>query len=52
MKPLVFNSTPLIYITKTGLSNIFETLNDEKLTSLQVKKKLLMRESLRAFLTP
>ena len=41
MKPLVFNSTPLIYITKTGLSNIFETLDDKKLTSLQVKKEVV-----------
>lgn len=41
MKPLVFNSTPLIYITKIGLSNIFEALQDEKLTSLQVKKEVV-----------
>lgn len=37
MKPLVFNSTPLIYLTKVGLSRIFEGLKEEKLTSLQVK---------------
>jgi predicted nucleic acid-binding protein len=41
VKPLVFNSTPLIYITKIGLSNIFEELEDEKLTSLQVKKEIV-----------
>ncbi|MCS7119910.1 MAG: DUF3368 domain-containing protein [Nitrososphaerota archaeon] len=37
MKPLVFNSTPLIYITKIGLSRIFEELEGEKLTSPRVK---------------
>ncbi|MBS7609042.1 DUF3368 domain-containing protein [Candidatus Bathyarchaeota archaeon] len=37
MKLLVFNSTPLIYITKIGLSRIFEELECEKLTSPNVK---------------
>ena len=37
MKPLVFNSTPLIYLSKAGLSGIIEILQDEKLTSPLVK---------------
>jgi predicted nucleic acid-binding protein len=37
VKPLVFNSTPLIYIAKAGLSGIFEGLHEEKLTSPHVK---------------
>ncbi|MBS7657191.1 hypothetical protein KEJ33_04625 [Candidatus Bathyarchaeota archaeon] len=41
MKPLAFNSTPLIYITKIGLSQIFEELEDEKLTSLSVKREVV-----------
>ena len=41
MKPLVFNATPLIYITKVGLSKIFEDLKDEKLTSPHVKREVV-----------
>jgi predicted nucleic acid-binding protein len=41
VKPLVFNSTPLIYITKAGLSRIFEDLKEEKLTSLSVKREVV-----------
>lgn len=41
MKPLIFNSTPLIYITKVGLSKILEDLKDEKLTSPQVKREVV-----------
>ncbi len=41
MKPLVFNSTPLIYITKIGLSRIFEELECEKLTSPSVKREVV-----------
>jgi len=41
VKPLVFNATPLIYITKIGLSKIFEDLENEKLTSLHVKKEVV-----------
>jgi predicted nucleic acid-binding protein len=37
LKPLVFNSTPLIYLSKAGLSGIIEILQDEKLTSPLVK---------------
>jgi len=39
--PLVFNATPLIYITKIGLSKVFEGLKDEKLTSPQVKREVV-----------
>jgi len=41
VKPLVFNATPLIYLTKVGLSKIFEELKDEKLTSSSVKKEVV-----------
>jgi predicted nucleic acid-binding protein len=41
VKPLVFNSTPLIYLTKAGLSRIFEGLQDEKLTSPVVKREVV-----------
>ena len=40
MKTLVFNATPLIYLTKVGLSKIFEELKDEKLTSPSVKREV------------
>jgi predicted nucleic acid-binding protein len=41
VKPLIFNATPLIYITKVGLSRIFENLKNEKLTSPQVKREVV-----------
>jgi len=41
VKPLVFNATPLIYLTKVGLSRIFEQLKDEKLTSPSVKREVV-----------
>jgi len=41
VKPLAFNATPLIYITKVGLAKIFEELKDEKLTSPHVKSEVV-----------
>lgn len=41
MKLLVFNSTPLIYLTKVGLSKIFENLKGEKVTSQEVKREVV-----------
>ncbi len=41
MKPLVFNSTPLIYLSKAGLSGIIESLHEEKLTSPLVKAEVV-----------
>ena len=41
MKPLVFNSTPLIYLSKAGLSGIIESLPEEKLTSPLVKAEVV-----------
>ena len=41
MKPLVFDSTPLIYLTKAGLSRIFKELQGEKLTLPFVKKEVV-----------
>ena len=41
MKPLIFDSTPLIYLTKAGLSRIFKELQGEKLTSPLVKKEVV-----------
>ena len=41
MKQLVFNSTPLIYLTKAGLSRVFESLKGEKLSSSVVKREVV-----------
>ncbi len=41
MKPYVFNSTPLIYLTKIGLSNILEGLEGEKFISPTVKHEVI-----------
>ena len=41
MKPLILNSTPLIYLTKIGLSRILEELKKEKITSFIVKKEIV-----------
>jgi len=41
VKPLVFNSTPLIYLTKAGLSRVLEDLKGEKLTSPSVKREVV-----------
>jgi len=41
LKPLVFNSTPLIYLSKAGLSGIIENLQEEKLTSPLVKVEVV-----------
>lgn len=41
MKPLIFNATPLIYLSKTGLSGIVESLPEEKLTSPLVKSEVV-----------
>lgn len=41
MKPLVFNSTPLIYLSKGGLSGIIEILQDEKLSFPLVKTEVV-----------
>jgi predicted nucleic acid-binding protein len=41
VRPLIFNSTPLIYIPNVGLSKIFEDLKEEKLTSLGVKREVV-----------
>jgi len=41
LKPLVFNSTPLIYLCKSGLSGIIENLSEEKWTSPLVKSEVV-----------
>jgi len=41
VKTLVFNSTPLIYLTKVGLSKVFENLEEEKVTSPEVKREVV-----------
>lgn len=41
MKILVFNATPLIYLTKIGLSSVFEGVKGEKLTSPHVVKEVV-----------
>ena len=41
MKPLVFNSTPLTYLSKSGLSGIIENLQEEKFTFPLVKAEVV-----------
>jgi predicted nucleic acid-binding protein len=41
LKPLVFNSTPLIYLSKAGLSGLIENLQEKKLTSSLVKVEVV-----------
>jgi predicted nucleic acid-binding protein len=47
MKSLVFNSTPLIYLSKAGLSKIIEKLKEEKLTSPLVKVEVVDKGKLK-----
>ena len=47
MKTLVFNSTPLIYLSKAGLSKIIEKLKAEKLTSPIVKQEVVDKGKLK-----
>ena len=47
MKSLVFNSTPLIYLSKAGLSGIIENLKGEKLTSPLVKAEVVDKGKLK-----
>jgi len=47
VKPLVFNSTPLIYLSKAGLSGIVENLKGEKLTSPLVKAEVVDKGKLK-----
>jgi predicted nucleic acid-binding protein len=41
VKMLVFNSTPLIYLAKVGLSKVLEDLKGEKVTSPEVKREVV-----------
>jgi predicted nucleic acid-binding protein len=41
VKPLVFNSTPLIYLTEAGLGKVFEELKGEKITSSEVFREVV-----------
>jgi predicted nucleic acid-binding protein len=47
VKPLVFNSTPLIYLSKAGLSGIIENLKGQKLTSPLVKAEVVDKGKLK-----
>jgi predicted nucleic acid-binding protein len=47
LKRLVFNSTPLIYLAKIGLSRIICDLKDEKLTSPLVKAEVVDKGKLK-----
>jgi predicted nucleic acid-binding protein len=47
VKPLVFNSTPLIYLSKAGLSGVIEGLPGEKLTSPLVKTEVVDKGKLK-----
>jgi predicted nucleic acid-binding protein len=41
VKKLVFNSTPLIYLARVGLSKVLEDLKGEKVTSPEVKREVV-----------
>ena len=41
MRLLVFNSTPLIYLAKVGLSGVLEGLSGGKVTSPEVKREVV-----------
>jgi predicted nucleic acid-binding protein len=41
VKLLIFNSTPLIYLAKVGLSKVLEDLKGEKVTSPEVKREVV-----------
>jgi predicted nucleic acid-binding protein len=41
LKPLVFNSTLLTYLSKAGLSEVIESLQEEQLTSSLVKAEVV-----------
>jgi len=41
VKLLVFNSTPLIYLAKVGLSRVLDGLKGEKVTSPMVKREVV-----------
>jgi len=41
VKPFVFNSTPLIYLAKVGLSKVLEDLKEDKVTSPEVKREVV-----------
>jgi len=47
VKPLVFNSTPLIYLSTAGLSGIIEGLSAEKLTCPLVKAEVVDKGKLK-----
>jgi predicted nucleic acid-binding protein len=47
VKTLVFNSNPLIYLTKAGVSRIFEELQDDKVTSPTVKREVVDKGKLK-----
>jgi predicted nucleic acid-binding protein len=47
VKPLVFNSTPLIYLSKSGLNGLIEKLQGEKLTSPLVKIEVVDKGKLK-----
>jgi len=48
VKLLVFDATPLIYLTKTGLSKILEDIQAEKLTSPLVNKEVVDEGKIRS----
>lgn len=41
MKPIILDATPLIYLTKAGLSRTLEELKEEKITPPQVKREVV-----------
>lgn len=43
----IFNSTPLIYLNKVGLSQIFELLEGDKIIPLKVYEEVITQGKLR-----
>ena len=41
MRPVILDATLMIYLTKAGLSRIFEELKEEKITSPRVKREVV-----------
>jgi predicted nucleic acid-binding protein len=42
-KPLVFNSTPLIYLTRVSLTTLFTNLNEDKITTSKVYHEVVVQ---------
>jgi hypothetical protein len=41
LKPLIFNSTPLIYLTKASLTKLLKEIPEEKFTRAKVLNEII-----------